>query len=76
MKSASEHADTEVYKMINIIFKYFKIIIKIIIILKLKSFNQQELNLHIIIDLNLDKIYTIKNLKNIITFKRALILLC
>ncbi len=72
----SEHADTEIYKMINIIFKYFKTIIKNIIVLKLKSFNQQKLNLYIIIDLNSDKIYTVKNLKNIITLKRTLILFC
>ena len=72
----SEHIDTEIYKMINIIFKYLKIIIKNITVLKLKSFNQQKLNLYIIIDLNSDKIYIVKNFKNIITFKRTLILLC
>ena len=40
LKFIFKYADTEIYKMINIIFKYFKIIIKNIMTSELKSFNQ------------------------------------
>jgi len=74
VKSKKENEKT--YQLMLIIFKYLRTLLKRKTVIKQKCYDQEKLNIQIMLNLNLDKIYIDMNLNDVIILKQALILLC